>query len=987
MKQIIRIGFFVAISFALSYSSISQTPEPYFRRYTVDDGLASSEVFHVFQDSHGYIWFATNNGVSRYDGYRFENFDLETGLVDNTVFEIYEDYKNRIWFIPLTGKLAYFENGQVYDFPHNNKIKDHLPYSRGPIKCSFYVDSSDNIHLGIKQFGRIKVGFNGQYEKYGEIYTESEVVAEEIAAGKVIISNPLNAPNYDVIFLGRNQKFRFNPSQLYMERGYLPQNTFFIIAPDSTLIFSINQFLYKVRKGKIIDRKRVEPSIIWMSIDKSNNLWIAPLNGGIQCYNNLDFNKPPQLNLLKDYQITSLFQDRENSYWFTSLNDGVFYCPDINVLTYTKEIGLADDRVNSVIVNKNGVLLGFEMGFVDLISNDKIKHFKIEKDITKITNIYSIVGDSLSDEAWVCSNFYLYRIKKDEVIPFYSTPTYFGFFPRTIAKSKTGNYWVGTAKGLKLFDGKKVTYESNITQEFSGVIYSLVEDKKGTVWFSSSNGLWKYDKGVYNHLGSSIPLLSQISNSLLINEVDSNLWVGTNGSGIVVYGKDTIYQITEKDGLISNSIHKLFHATDGVWAATRQGLSKIMINGNIKNILNYTIADGLPTNEVTSVYVKGNTVYAGTGKGLSVFDQRKIKRLIAPKATILQFKVNNQVVDHNADPIILDYSQNNLNIEFLGLVFRNEGHVKYRYRMIGVDSSWIQTYSTSCLYSGLTHGKYTFQVEVLNSFGNWSYQPTQIKFNIKPPYWQRTWFLVAISLMFTLFLLLIYRLRVDSIRKRNEMLSNINLYKQQSLRQQMNPHFIFNTLNSIQLFILEKDSVSSHKYLTKFARLMRMTLDNSLHPTIPLRDEIDALKIYLELEALRLEGKFEFQIDITNPLVLEYSIPTLLIQPFVENAIWHGIMLKETQTGWVKIKLWDSGSFIQCTIEDNGVGREMANSIKQTKNKEHKSRGSQITQQRIDLLNSLYKEKFNIRYTDLYLNEGLASGTRVEISIPKVLDH
>jgi len=166
-----------------------------------------------------------------------------------------------------------------------------------------------------------------------------------------------------------------------------------------------------------------------------------------------------------------------------------------------------------------------------------------------------------------------------------------------------------------------------------------------------------------------------------------------------------------------------------------------------------------------------------------------------------------------------------------------------------------------------------------------------------------------------------------------------------------------------------------------------MTLDNSLKSTIPLRDEIDALKLYLELEKLRLEGKFDYTIDyLENESILGYKVPTLLIQPFVENAIWHGIMLKENQTGWVKITLMDNGSIISCTIEDNGVGRRHADAIGQQRNKEHKSRGSQITQQRIDLLNLMYKEKFNIQYEDLYNNMGVSLGTRVFISIPKEIN-
>lgn len=204
----------------------------------------------------------------------------------------------------------------------------------------------------------------------------------------------------------------------------------------------------------------------------------------------------------------------------------------------------------------------------------------------------------------------------------------------------------------------------------------------------------------------------------------------------------------------------------------------------------------------------------------------------------------------------------------------------------------------------------------------------------------------------------------------------------------MNPHFIFNTLNSIQYYILEKDTISSHKYLTKFARLMRFTLDNSMHSAIPLRDELEALKLYLELEALRLQGSFTYNIDYgTDESILETRIPTLMIQPFVENAIWHGIMLKPDKSGHVQVTIREMDNLVLCTIEDNGVGREEARKIQEASNKAHRSRGFQITQQRIDLLNSMYGQKFNIQITDLYSADGKPQGTRVSISIPKELDN
>jgi LytS/YehU family sensor histidine kinase len=198
----------------------------------------------------------------------------------------------------------------------------------------------------------------------------------------------------------------------------------------------------------------------------------------------------------------------------------------------------------------------------------------------------------------------------------------------------------------------------------------------------------------------------------------------------------------------------------------------------------------------------------------------------------------------------------------------------------------------------------------------------------------------------------------------------------------MNPHFIFNTLNSIQLYILENDAINSHKYLTKFARLIRLTLDNSQESVVLIKDEVEALKLYLELESLRLEGKFDYSIDIEDLTILDLKIPTLLIQPFVENSIWHGIMLKESQTGRVNIKIEQQKGSILCSIEDNGVGRKKANHLRDENTRKHKSLGYKITSQRIELLNLIYSDKFKVVYKDLIDENQQSRGTRVEITIP-----
>jgi LytS/YehU family sensor histidine kinase len=231
-------------------------------------------------------------------------------------------------------------------------------------------------------------------------------------------------------------------------------------------------------------------------------------------------------------------------------------------------------------------------------------------------------------------------------------------------------------------------------------------------------------------------------------------------------------------------------------------------------------------------------------------------------------------------------------------------------------------------------------------------------------------------------LLIFNQFRLNSKRRITEMNHQLSEMTQQNLRQQMNPHFIFNTLNSIQYYMYQHDKISTNNYLTKFSSLMRKILENSQHTSIAIKDELDAIQLYLELETLRFKEKFDYEIHVDEDIdTLLYKIPTMLIQPYVENAIGHGLIHKEGK-GFLKIEFALHDSFINCSIEDNGIGREAAMEIRKNRNNNHNSLGTRIAEARLNLVNSLYSKTMKIRYTDLKDDTGHPAGTHVEIQIP-----
>lgn len=243
---------------------------------------------------------------------------------------------------------------------------------------------------------------------------------------------------------------------------------------------------------------------------------------------------------------------------------------------------------------------------------------------------------------------------------------------------------------------------------------------------------------------------------------------------------------------------------------------------------------------------------------------------------------------------------------------------------------------------------------------------------------------VSVLLFFMLLtgFLLLRQWRLKSQRHLSEVNQKISEITQANLRQQMNPHFVFNTLNSIQYYMYQNDKLSTNNYLTKFSGLMRKILENSQHTTISLCDELDAVQLYIELEAIRFKNKFDFEINVDEEIdTFMYKIPSMLIQPYVENAICHGLMHR-SEKGLLKINISMENSHLSCLIIDNGIGREAANEIKKNKARNHQPLGIKITESRIDLINALYGTNLKTIYVDLKDDEGNSAGTSVEIQIP-----
>jgi hypothetical protein len=342
----------------------------------------------------------------------------------------------------------------------------------------------------------------------------------------------------------------------------------------------------------------------------------------------------------------------------------------------------------------------------------------------------------------------------------------------------------------------------------------------------------------------------------------------------------------------------------------------------------------------------------------------------------------------NGDTIKLNFADNFFSFEFSALDYTNPEKNWYRYQLEGYEPNWINTGPDRrfAQYQKVDPGTYIFRVTGTNNDGVWNPEGTSIVVVIQPPWWQTwTFRVIAIIVIISLAWTLTYW-RMRYVRRKHEiekkMLSiekQIFDLEQKALRLQMNPHFIFNSLNAIQNFVIINDTDKAVNYLAKFSHLMRMILANSIQSYIPLKDELKALTYYMDLEKLRFDDKFEYTIKLDPSIDTEFiEVPPMLLQPYVENAIIHGIVHVEGK-GNLLIEMKKKRDTLICIIEDNGIGREKATKLREQSGIKRKPRGMMITQERLDILSKQRKRGFSVKVTDLKNQKGEPTGTRVEI--------
>ncbi|MCB0429556.1 MAG: histidine kinase [Flavobacteriales bacterium] len=955
-----------------------------FRNFNVKDGLPSSEVYGMLQDSKGYMWFATDMGVSWFDGYHFTNFTTENGLTDNTIFGVYEDRNHNIWFQSSLGKLSYFSytDGKIHTIAANETLTRTI---QRDVITSMYIGPKDTIWLGTSSYYLIRVspGSNAAVDtitlprKGSYLYqTQSGGQVYGGASGKQLLLNVYtqNQPPYTI---NTGQSNLSGPGRCIVHRM------------DDHYLASVNNVVFTFNRDGLISMKHFDDIVISLLADTPHITYVGTYRG-IRIFGDYDAESPELFGKLEEKIITSVCRDTENNLWICTKGHGIYCIPHRNLRYFTPDDGLTQSGITCMRRFRNNIVTGHLSGEVSFLNQHGVQTIKPDWGRILPTG-WNEITDMWND--------------RDRYLHIETGNAGFTFLPSTNEFRRSDEK--GIKKIIQLRDGhilmlkyravlkadSNLQHEKLLVDTIPYYADNLYEDHDGTIWICTINGIYTLNEQHalrYEGNKGNGELAARIVE--FAEGAHDALWMATRGEGILVRLNNRYLRIRRSDGLSSNMCRTLYVDGDQhVWVGTNNGLNKITVSSYTPfqyTVETYNAGNGLLTNEVNFIVPREDRLWLAHNNGITVFDPDNIKNdRTPPPIYINKVLINGNLPDSSTRMTALMHNQNDVTIRYIGLSYKNPGQLEYKYMLEGLDSNWTYGTNTSVKYQTLPEGTYRFVVYAMNSDGFLSATPATLEFTIRPAWWN-TWTvrLIGMGVIGLLIgLAFRYRLKVIQRQERLRMIrkTRMSVAELKALRAQMNPHFIFNTINSVQYFITGNDPKSSQKYLSKFARLIRYVIDNSKPSLIPLEKELEALNLYLDLESLRFGNRFEYHVIVHEDVDVNHTnIPSMLIQPYVENAIWHGLMHK-TEKGKLIIDIRMEQNNLLCVIEDNGIGRQKSAEINVgSRTKQHKSMGMSITKERLDILNEHRKGALSVEIIDLTDAEGFPIGTRVELHIP-----
>lgn len=999
--KIVGIILFGILNAINNTYSQSEFPNITYRNITTKDGLTSNIVYGFAQGDDGQMWIGTINGLNSFDGNTINNYfkgnHPTIKLSSNIIWSMAKSHKNELWISDRNSickiSLTNFHSEII------NQLKD-AKFSRNSQTNEIYLTSNEGVykiidqniinlniekplfkHLGKEIFKYEDVIIDNNQHLY--LKTKGMIYQTDL---KYNIQNrfpyPLKGGITNLYFSSNNKLWvaSWGDGILLLNTDTNKFISIFNDMDSKSIIQNFNEWRinnstyivasYSSEKEQgfvVINPLTYEYKIYNLNttvhnsfVDMDGNLWLGTDNG-IFIVSNLQeivqnipiTTKQPQLPL--GFGNVYTIKETKDHFWLTKrYGHGIFkYDKNWNLIKEFGRFTIANHPITHFIAdgydfiqrdNKMYSTTDLGMFIIDNNTHQRLHILPKDKSELKLRTIIPY-----NDTLWLLRSFEKgiigFNPKKNNFSDHYLwSESLTHLVNNYIFKTKDGAILTSTNYGLYVFDVINKMYVKINNDYFNGIgVYGIAEDSNEKLWICTDNGLIQYDLKS-NHIISDFKQFPEMGKAYRVAVDHNNVWF-SNAKGFWCWDQSQkkMIKLNHSSGLINES-----------------GENCILICNDQKVLL-------------------------GSRDMVHIIDSSFLNRKNPSKSLIVtKFLVNNEEKQpkYQDSKYFLELAQGKFTIQIFFAVpdFSMENSYYYEFKFDD-DKNWSKANDGKVFLPNLGSGNYRLWIKGISNFSGSETALTSLTIHISPYWYQTFWFKIILLLFLLTSMYLVYLWRLTNERTKNKLKADyenkmLNL-EMQNLRSQMNPHFIFNSLNSINSFIVENKTHLASDYLTKFSKLIRMILEHSKNEVIPLSKELEALNLYVMMEKNRFQQSFDFEIDIDKNLDLEYiDVPPLILQPYIENAIWHGLMHQKIK-GKIKLSITNSQNVCIFTIIDNGIGRQRAMELKSKKNVKSVSYGMDITKTRIESHNPFNK----VEVSDIKDAEGYVCGTMVTLSI------
>jgi len=955
--------------------------EYHFRKYTIHDGLPNSNVFRIFQDKRGFLWFSTNYGLGCFDGKSFRNYYSRDGLTSNCIMSVSEDEQGVKYVSTYGGGVNIITDTSVRIWQAgkgkiSRKILYTLPYKNniwliciGKTKQLYRISNGHAELIDIRTPDGRPVGFNKPVITGGELFFATTDGIYRLDDQDRVVPFLHEATRDEVVDVKKD----------YSGNYWIALDDRVMEVREHT-VKHVYPFSGKYRASNLL-------------VDRNNIIWVATLGEGILFIRNDRLvNLNEQLRMPRII-INDLFEDSEGNIWVATHGEGVHRINSLDVINYPVEKDKINVYCKAITACSDSELLVGSIGTVSKWQNGQLTPLPFRQ---------------------LAADQYIYFIRVVDSSIYTGTPTTligrsmrYPYRERILhttgslsfLKDSRGRTWLGSYSQLYRRQGDMFVPDTSSPLLYNRRYNTIIEGRDGTIWFGTDSGLISYSGGVYRRrLIGRDPASNHVLQ--LYEDSYSRLWAATDGGLTCLYrGQATTF--TTRNGLPGNKCNAIAEDRNHtLWIGTVNGLC--CLYPGTREIREYRV--DVYSNEVLSLFCHDSTLFVGMENGMSTIQTKLPYAEDIPLPLYIMSARTDRQQLYMPTSLRLPYNDNKLSVEFIGISYRYADMVEYRYKLEGLNDKWHITKNNAIELSALPSGNYRLLLSARQNKGTWGPEAA-LSVYVATPFW-KTWWFIACSVL-VLFLAMRWQIMLYEAKKRQRLAiyNKITYLKQQALSALINPHFIFNCMNSIQHYLNKHDNDLANQYLADFACLIRATMESAQEAFIGLSKEISRIQLYLSLEKLRCGEYLRYQIIVDPELRLhDIRIPNMILQPYIENAIWHGIMPKNTPGDLSVFFLKNRETGIKIIIQDNGVGLhgskhssrlddieiisdgELDDIISDSTSKTRRSLGMSLTKERLDLLRSLLGQYYTVTVKETADAQGTATGTMVEIILPVAPD-